>query len=97
MVSKVVYVPWGQGIDQALRLGVAWLRQQPGDPLVLVHAKQVYENNPLLPRLTARVKVAKPITVASSGWRGGPVPAPWPSKKVLSTLSDRITDRVRLA
>jgi hypothetical protein len=75
-------------------LGAAWLGEQPGDKLVLVHEKQVYENNPLLPQLTAGVKVAKPITIGSSNWRGGPVLAPWPTEKVLSTLSDRISNRI---
>jgi len=94
MTSEVVYIPWGTGIDQAVRLGAAWLGEQPGDKLVLVHEKQVYENNPLLPQLTAGVKVAKPITISSSNWRGGPVLAPWPTEKVLSTLSDRISNRI---
>jgi hypothetical protein len=60
---------------------------------VLVHTKQVYGNNPLLPRLTAGAKVAKPNTIWEVKWRGGPVLAPWPTEQVLSTIADRISDR----
>lgn len=87
----VVYVPWHDiDPDEAVRLGVAWLRQQPSAPLVLLHAKKMYDNNPLLPRLTAGVTVEKPATVWRSGWRGGPVLAPWPTEDVLATLSDTL-------
>jgi hypothetical protein len=74
-------------------LGAAWLREQPGDKLVLIHTKQVYWNNRLLPQLTAGAKVAKPNTVWDVNWRGGPVLAPWPTQHVLSTIADRIADR----
>ena len=89
----VVYVPWGTGIDEAVELGAAWLRQQPGDRLVLVTQMQVYRRNELLPRLTAGAKVAKPITMWSARWQSGPVLAPWPDEGVLSTIADsrRIT------
>jgi hypothetical protein len=60
---------------------------------VLVHTKQVYGNNPLLPKLTAGAKVAKPNTVWGVDWRGGPVLAPWPTEQVLSTIADDIADR----
>ncbi len=90
----VVYVPWrGVDPDDAVRIGAAWLQQQPGAPLVLLHAKKMYGNNELLPRLTAGAAVEKPATVWRSGWRGGPVLAPWPSEDVLAALSDTLAQR----
>jgi hypothetical protein len=90
----VVYVPWrGVDPDDAVRIGAAWLQQQPGAPLVLLHAKKMYGNNELLPRLTAGAAVEKPATVWRSGWRGGPVLAPWPSEVVLAALSDTLAQR----
>jgi hypothetical protein len=93
-IPEVVYVPGGDDIDQAVRLGAAWLREHAGDKLVLVPQKQVYRNNALLPELTAGVKVAKPQTVWQVGWRGGPVLAPWPTGEVLSEISDHLSGRI---
>lgn len=93
-LTDVVYVPWGTGIDEAIELGARWLRQQPGDRLVLVTQMQVYRRNELLPRLTAGAKVAKPITMWSAGWNGGPVLAPWPDEGVLSRISDDRSGRI---
>lgn len=56
--------------------------------------QQVYDNNPLLPQLTRGAKVTKPQTVWQVHWQDGPVLAPWPTEDVLSTISDRISDRV---
>lgn len=48
----VVYVPWnGLDPDEAVRLAVEWFHDQPGDRLVLLHAKSMIDNNPLLARL----------------------------------------------
>jgi hypothetical protein len=91
----VVYVPWdGVDSDDAVRIGAAWLQQQPGAPLVLLHAKSMYGNNSLLPLLTAGATVEKPSTVWRSGWRGGPVLAPWPTEEVLAALSDTLAPRI---
>jgi hypothetical protein len=93
-IPEVVYVPGGGDVDQAVRLGAAWLREHTGDRLVLVPQKQVYRNNALLPELTAGAKVAKPQTVWQVGWRGGPVLAPWPTGEVLSEISDHLSKRI---
>jgi hypothetical protein len=91
----VVYVPWdGVDPDDAVRVGAAWLQQQPGAPLVLLDAKNMYGNNSLLPLLTAGTAVEKPSTVWRSGWRGGPVLAPWPTEEVLAALSDTLAPRI---
>jgi hypothetical protein len=88
---SVVYAPWdGLDPDDAVRLAARWLAQQPGQKLVLLHAKKMYTNNSLLPRLTNGAFVEKPDSVWRSGWRGGSVLAPWPSEEVLGALSDRL-------
>lgn len=92
---NVVYVPWGDhGPDEGVEVGGEWLRGQPGRALVLLHAKKMYTNNRRLPEVTRGALVEKPDTVWRSGWRGGPVLAPWPSERVLAALSDSLSDRV---
>jgi len=87
----VVYAPWDRlDPDDAVTLGADWLRREPGPRLVLLHAKKMYTNNPLLPRLTGGAVVETPSTVWRSGWSSGPVLAPWPSEEVLGALSDRL-------
>jgi hypothetical protein len=81
-IPEVVYVAGGGDVDEAVRLGAAWLREHPGDKLVLVPQMQVYRNNALLPELTAGAKVARPRTVWQVNWLGGPVLAPWPTSEV---------------
>lgn len=94
-LDDVVYVPWeGEDPDWGVRLAAEWFRQQPGDRLVLFHTKNMIRNNPLLARLVAGAHVEKPNTVWRSGWRGGPVLAPWPSEQVLGALSDELAHRV---
>ena len=87
----VVFVP-GEGVDpdKAIELGAAWLREQPGRGLVLLHAKKMYRNNPRLPALTSGALVETLDTVWRSGWAGGPILAPWPSEEVLGSLSDQL-------
>lgn len=90
----VVYVPWGTGsIDEMIACGAEWLGQQLGHRLVLVMAKAVYRNNPLLPELTAGAEVATPNSLLGADWRGGPVLVPWPDEKVLTTVAERLPRR----
>lgn len=91
---SIYYVPFkGVDPDLAVRAGAAWLREQPGSPLALLHAQNMYNNNPLLPRLTRGARIAKPGTVFNSGWSAGPVLAPWPTEEVLGCISDRLRRR----
>ncbi len=88
---NVVYVPWeGVDPDDAVRLGAAWLQEQPGQHLVLLETKQMYSNNPLLPRLTAGAFVERRQVAGGSDWRSGAILAPWPTEQVLATISDRL-------
>ena len=87
---EVVYIPDSVDPDEAIRVGAAWLRDQPGEPLVLVAAKKSYANNPLLPQLTRNATVASGPDAWKAGWRGGSVLAPWPSERVLSEISSTL-------
>lgn len=85
----VAYVPWKDvDPDYAVRLVVAWWREQPGDHLVLFHAKNMLQNNNILAGLVRGARVESYSTVRRSSWSGGPVLAPWPSDKVLGALDD---------
>lgn len=88
----VAFAPWvNLDPDQAVRLAVGWWREQPGEHLVLFHAKSMLQNNNILARLvreTRGARVESYQTLRRSSWRGGPVLAPWPSEKVLGALDD---------
>lgn len=91
----VAYVPWDAATpDEAVALGAAWLKEQPPQRLVLLHAKKMYDNSPLLPRLTAGVFVETPNTVSGSRWARGAVLAPWPSDAVLGALAGPLSERL---
>src|SRR5689334_7614749 len=93
-VQNVVHVAWEDvDPDDAVRLGASWLREQPGQRLVLLHTKGMYSNNPLLPRLTAGAVVERPSILWRAYWNGGPVLAPWPSEEVLGFVADRLASR----
>lgn len=93
-IANAVYVPWDDvDPDDAVRLGAAWLREQPGQRLVLLHTKGMYSNNRLLPQLTAGAVVERPSSLWNAGWSGGPVLAPWPSEEVLGFIADRLVKR----
>ena len=84
---EVVFIPWDDvDPNDAVRLGAEWLHSQQGERLVLLHQKNMYNNNPLFPKLLTRgVRVDTP-----RGIRGSTVSAvlaPWPSDQVLGALS----------
>ena len=90
------YVPspdQGIGPDDAVRLGAEWLDAQPGTPLVLLAAKSSYDNNRLLPKLTAGAQVESVRTV-SIGGQPGPVLMPWPSDETLVLVSGDLAHRI---
>lgn len=91
MTCPVFYVPF-DGVEQeaSARAGAAWLKQQPGSPLILVGRKRFYTEDEWLPSLTRGVPVATPDALHPSGWRGGPVLAPWPTEPVFEALSERL-------
>ncbi len=89
----VVYVPADTDSEVVVETATAWLRSQPGQPLVRLHAKKMYDNQ-LLKTGTRGATVENPNSVLGSGWRGGPVLAPYPSEEVLAALSDPLASMV---
>lgn len=90
----LVYVPWspttpGWSIERANRTGAAWLSKQSGAKLVLVSSLQSYRQNDMA-RYTRDAQVARPVDLWKTGWRAGPVLAPWPTEEILGYLSARM-------
>ena len=81
-------------VDQQAEDGASWLRSQPGEGLVLLHAKQNIDNNPFLKAGTQGMTVASPATLHRSGWSSGPMLAAWPSPEVLEAIIDLPPGRV---
>lgn len=84
------FIPPEIAPDRGVAIGLKWLFDQPGDRLILLHAKKMIENNRLLGR-TAResgLLVEAPGTAWKSGWAGGPILAPWASDAVIRCIED---------
>ncbi|WP_406485904.1 hypothetical protein [Streptomyces phaeochromogenes] len=93
--APLYYVPWtpeepGWSTDQAGLRGAAWLNEQPGQGLVLVAQKQDYQRHPMAQRVQNAV-VAKGGSL--TGWYGGPVLAPWPTREIVGYLADGLHHR----
>lgn len=82
--------------DDAIALGIEWLLEQSGEPLILLHAKKMIENNGLLERAVhgRGIRYEAPQTMGRSGsWTGGSVLAPWASADVIRCIDDDISHR----
>lgn len=81
--------------DYADRMALAWLLKQPGQPLILFHAKKMIQNNRLIQNaaLRHRIAVEAPNTVLGSRWEGGAILAPWASDRVIRCIDDDLSDR----
>lgn len=84
------FIPPETDSDRAIALGLKWLVEQPGDGLILLHAKKMIDNNRLLGRAAREyhLQYEAPNTVWKSGWRGGPILAPWASETVIRSIED---------
>lgn len=78
-----------QSQEQGADIATAWLKAQPGDPLLLLHAKKALDNNKFLKHGARGVRVEGATTLANSGWRGGPLLVAWPSNEVVGHVQDR--------
>ncbi|MBB4910552.1 hypothetical protein [Actinophytocola algeriensis] len=90
----VFYVPWGLTPEEMARRAAAWIRQEPGTPLVFFPTKQNYDANQLLNRLTADIPRGTERNIWGSGWQRGPVLAAWPTKRMLQMLTDELATSV---
>jgi hypothetical protein len=82
--------------DRAIMLGIEWLLEQPGEPLVLLHARKMVDNNRTLAgAVRARhLRCEAPQTMRRSGhWAGGGVLAPWASADVLRCIDGDLAQR----
>jgi hypothetical protein len=84
------FVPPGVAPNRGVALGIKWLIEQPGNRLILLHAKKMIDNNRLLGRAAREYHLQHeaPNTVWKSGWRGGPILAPWASDAVIRCIED---------
>jgi hypothetical protein len=79
-------------LDRAIALGVEWLVQQPGEGLILLHAKRMIDNNRLLGQLARQygIRCEAPQTIWKRSWRGGAILAPWASADVIRCIDDEL-------
>jgi hypothetical protein len=93
---EAFYVPAEVDPDEAVVLGLRWLVQQPGVPLILFHAKSMVDNNRVLGAAIRqyRIRFEAPRTIWNSRWQGGSILAPWASDKVIRCLDDDLALRV---
>jgi hypothetical protein len=86
------FVPPEVDADRGVALGLKWLVEQPGERLILLHAKKMIDNNRLLGRAARQygLRYEAPNTVWNSGWRGGPILAPWASDTVIRCIEDEL-------
>ena len=91
------FIPVDVDPDRAIEIGVSWLTEQPGEPLILLHAKKMIDNNRLLGRLAHqhRIRYEAPQTIrTSSHWSGGAILAAWASGDVIRCIDDDLAYRV---
>lgn len=83
--------------DDAIRLALRWLVSQPGEPLILFHAKKMIQNNNLVAdgARQYRIPVEAPRTLRWSDWRGGAILAPWASDDVLRFIDDDLAGKAK--
>jgi hypothetical protein len=93
------YTPARTNPNEADRAALAWLLRQPGQPLILFHAKKMIRNDGTIQAAATRnrISVEAPRTVHGSGWRGGAILAPWASADVLRCIDDELSDRASAA
>ena len=91
------FIPADVNRDRAIEIGISWLAEQPGEPLILLHAKKMLDNNRLLGQLAQqhRIRYEAPQTIRrSSPWSGGAILAPWASGDVIRCIDDDLAYHV---
>lgn len=95
---EAFYLPGPHALptDQALALGLKWLLAEAGSPLIVLSAKKVVRNNPLLESAVAqyRLPVVAPPYLWDANWSGGSILAPWASERALTGIADQLANRV---
>jgi hypothetical protein len=91
------FIPADVKPDRAVEIGISWLAEQAGEPLVLLHAKKMIDNNRLLGQVARqhRIRYEAPQTIRrGSYWSGGAILAPWASGDVIRCIDDDLAYRV---
>lgn len=86
------YLPGPEDLptQQALALGLQWLRRQPGQPLVVLSNRAVLSNNRLLSDAVQEFKVAVALPrLSGTSWSGGSILF-WASAPALLGLDDEL-------
>lgn len=78
--------------EEALTLGLRWLLDEPGTPLVVLSAKGNLRNNQLLAQTVQRhrIQVAAPPRIWEARWPGGSILAPWASERALLAVDEEL-------
>ena len=89
--------PAGLPADEALRLGLRWLLQQQGQPLIVLARKGNVSNNRLLEQTVkqARIPVAAPPRVYETQWDGGSILVPWAGERALLDIDEYLADKAQ--
>lgn len=89
---QAFFVPDDVDPDEAVTLGLRWLLEQSGEPLILFHRKLMVSNNRLLDGAAKRYRITyeAPGTVRAGAWGGGSILAPWASDEVIRSIDDRL-------
>src|SRR5260370_31873135 len=91
------FIPIDVDPDRAIEIGVSWLTEQPGEPLILLHAKKMIDNNRLLGRLAHQhgIRYEAPQTIrTSSPWSGGAILAALASPDVIPCIDHDLAYRL---
>jgi len=91
------FIPEDVDPDRAIELGINWLVDQPGEPLILLHAKKMIDNSQVLGRVARahRIRHEAPQTIrGGSHWKGGAILAPWASAEVIRCIDDNLAYNV---
>lgn len=80
----------GLDLDTGLRLGLRWLLDQPGRPLIVLNKKSMVSNNRLLATTAkaAAIPVVALPQLYDHSWSGGAVLAPWVNEKTLLGIDE---------
>jgi hypothetical protein len=83
--------------DEALKLGLTWLLNQPGEPLIVLARKGNVSNNRLLEATVkkCRIKYTAPPRVYDSSWAGGAILVPWAGEKTLLAIDEDLAHKAK--
>lgn len=89
---EAFFIPPEVDPDEAIVLGLKWLTEQPGEPLILLHAKNMIDSNRLLGAAAHEygIRFEAPRTIWGASWSRGGILAPWASDDVLRCIDDRL-------